>query len=126
VPTTSSRKSKFRPWDVVLVPFPYSDQPRTKVRPAVVVSSVKLSDATGMYYVAMITNAAHVPWAGDVPVSDVAAAGLPIPSVVRTAKIATIDEQALIRPLGSLPKQDRTRVSAACKNFLAFRPTEAP
>jgi mRNA interferase MazF len=120
VPTTSSRKSKFRPWDVVLVPFPYTDQPRTKLRPAVVVSSARLSDATGMYYVAMITNAAHVPWAGDVRVSDVVAAGLPIPSVVRTAKIATIDEQALIRPLGSLPKLDSSRVSAACRSFLAF------
>jgi len=108
------------------VPFPYADQPRAKVRPAVVVSSAKLSDATGMYYVAMITNAARVPWAGDVPVSDIATAGLPIPSVVRTAKIATIYEQALIRALGALPKQDRTRVSVACKNFLAFRSTEAP
>lgn len=29
--------------------------------------------------------------ADDVPVSDLAAAGLPVPSVIRTAKIATIE-----------------------------------
>jgi mRNA interferase MazF len=117
---TSSIKAKYRPWDVVLVPFPYAERPQRKVRPAVVVSSSRLADATRMYYVAMITNAAHAPWSGDVPVSDLAAAGLPVASVVRTAKIATIDEQALLRSLGSLPKHDRTSVSAACKNFFAF------
>lgn len=117
---TSSTKGRYHAWDVVLVPFPYAERPQRKVRPAVVVSSSRLADATRMYYVAMITNAAHAPWSGDVPVSDLAAAGLPIESVVRTAKIATIDEQSLLRSLGSLPKPDRARVSAACKNFLAF------
>jgi mRNA interferase MazF len=39
----------------------------------------------------MITSAENRGWAGDVPVSDLALAGLPAPSVIRTAKIATID-----------------------------------
>ena len=39
----------------------------------------------------MITAAENRPWTGDVAIPDFAAAGLPIPSVIRTAKIATID-----------------------------------
>ncbi len=122
---TSSRTSRFRTWDVVLVPFPYAEQARHRVRPAVVVSSPVLSKQTGMYYVAMITNAAHEAWPGDVRVSDLAAAGLPIASVVRPAKISTIDEQALIRRLGSLPRTDRMHVAKSLRDFLVQR-TEAP
>jgi len=122
---TSSRTNEYRTWDVVLVPFPYSEQARHRVRPAVVVSSPTFSRQTGMYYVAMITNAAHETWHGDVPVSDLKVAGLPIASVVRPAKISTIDEQALIRRLGSLPRKDRMQVARSLRDFLVHR-TEAP
>lgn len=39
----------------------------------------------------MITSAANRGWEGDVEIGDLAQAGLPAPSVVRSAKIATID-----------------------------------
>ena len=39
----------------------------------------------------MITSAANRGWIGDVPIPDTAGSGLPAPSVIRTAKIATID-----------------------------------
>jgi mRNA interferase MazF len=39
----------------------------------------------------MITSAENRGWSGDVPVGNLAEAGLPAPSVVRTAKIATIE-----------------------------------
>ena len=39
----------------------------------------------------MITSAENQPWHGDVPIFDLATAGLPAPSVIRTAKIATIE-----------------------------------
>jgi mRNA interferase MazF len=39
----------------------------------------------------MITSAQNRGWPGDVPVSHLAAAGLPVPSVIRTAKIGTIE-----------------------------------
>jgi len=118
---TSSARSRYRPWDIVLVPFPYTERAHAKVRPAVVISASTLATATSMHYVAMITNAAHRPWIGDVPVSDLREAGLPVESVVRPAKIATIDEQALIRVIGTLPKADRARVGASIHRFLATR-----
>jgi mRNA interferase MazF len=103
----------------VLVPLPYTEKTATKVRPAVVVSSEELAQKTRMYFVVMVTNAEHAPWAGDVPVSDRAAAGLPIPSIVRSAKLATLDEAAIIRSLGSLPVADRVKVAGEIRTFLA-------
>jgi mRNA interferase MazF len=39
----------------------------------------------------MITSAENRGWPGDVPVNNLELAGLPAPSVIRTAKIATIE-----------------------------------
>ena len=44
-----------------------------------------------LVWVLMITSAENRDWPGDIEIPDAAAAGLPIPSVIRTAKIATID-----------------------------------
>jgi mRNA interferase MazF len=44
-----------------------------------------------LLWVVMITSAQNRGWPGDVPVNNLAAAGLPAPSVIRTAKIATIE-----------------------------------
>jgi mRNA interferase MazF len=72
-----------------------------------------------MYYLAMITNAQHAAWEGDVPISNLQGAGLPVPSIVRPAKLATIDESAMIRAVGSLPTKDRTKVLESLRAFLA-------
>ena len=81
----------FRRGDVVKVPFPYTDRPTRQYRPALVVAGDDLEDAHGLLWVVMITSAENRRWRGDVAIADIASAGLPAPSVIRTAKIATID-----------------------------------
>lgn len=81
----------FRQGDVIKVPFPYTDRSTRQSRPALVVSAGGIEDAHGLLWVVMITSAANRGWLGDVPVSNLAVAGLPVPSVIRTAKIATIE-----------------------------------
>jgi len=81
----------FRQGDVIKVPFPYTDRSTRQSRPALVVSTGGMEDAHGLLWVVMITSAANRGWSGDVPVSNLATAGLPVPSVIRTAKIATIE-----------------------------------
>ncbi len=77
--------------DVVKVPFPYTDKPTRQRRPALVVSGTEFSESTGLLWVLMITSAENRGWAGDVRVANLNRAGLPVESVIRTAKIATID-----------------------------------
>lgn len=59
----------------------------------------------------MVTAAANPRWPDDVEIDDHDGAGLPIPSVVRTAKIATIEARAASK-LGSIPRQSAARVAA--------------
>jgi mRNA interferase MazF len=115
----TSSQSRFKPWDVVVVPFPYSDQPADKVRPAIVLSSPKHLQSTGVCYLSMITSAGNAPWLGDVPVSNLRGAGLPAPSVVRPAKIMTLNESRIVKRLGTLPKADQAKVMASVKLFFA-------
>jgi mRNA interferase MazF len=64
----------------------------------------------GLLWVLMITSAENRGWPGDVAVSNLAEAGLPAESVVRTAKIATIETKEA-EAIGSLPMADRVLVA---------------
>lgn len=81
----------FRQGDIVKVPFPYTDRAARQHRPALVISSSRGAAAHGLIWVLMITSAENRGWRGDVAISDPSGAGLPAPSVIRTAKIATIE-----------------------------------
>lgn len=100
---------RFERWTVVSVPFPYVERPIRQRRPALVVLT-GLGVAQDLLWVLMITAAANRGWPDDVTIDDHAAAGLPIPSIVRTAKIATI-VAADARPLGILPAQATARIA---------------
>ncbi|MFN0193780.1 MAG: type II toxin-antitoxin system PemK/MazF family toxin [Aestuariivirga sp.] len=99
-----------RPGDIVIVPFPYADQLAEKRRPALVVSAEPFNARHGLAWVAMITSAANPAWDGDVTIADQAAAGLPAPSIVRTAKIATIEPERVVRMAGRIAEEEMERV----------------
>ena len=105
-------------WDLVKVPFPYTNRPVQQRRPALVVAVPDTLGGPALLWVLMVTSAANRGWPGDVLVSELADAGLPAASVVRSAKIATIDAADAERT-GSLPLADRMQVVAALQNNLA-------
>jgi mRNA interferase MazF len=70
-------------------------------RPALVIG-VPPGGPVDMLWVLMITNTVHRGWLGDIEIESLADAGLPAASIVRTAKLATIDASAAER-LGRLP-----------------------
>jgi mRNA interferase MazF len=83
--------ANFKQGDVIKVPFPYTDRATRQSRPALVVSTGGIEKAHNLLWVVMITSAENRGWPGDVAISNPATAGLPAPSVIRTAKIATIE-----------------------------------
>lgn len=105
--------ANFKPGDIVKVPFPYTDRATRQHRPALVVSAGGLQDRHGLLWVMMITSAENRAWPGDVAIDDLAGTGLPVPSLIRTAKIATIDARDA-EPLGRIDvaRQDAVRRQA--------------
>lgn len=107
----------FELWDIVKVPFPYTDRPVRERRPALVVAAASLEERHGLLWVMMITSAQNRGWPGDVFISNGPRSGLPAPSVVRTAKIATIESKETER-IGSLPEADRLSVTEKASEIL--------
>jgi len=105
-------------WDLVKVPFPYTNRPVQQRRPALVVAVPDAPGAPELLWVLMVTSAANRGWPGDVAVSDLHVAGLPATFVVRSAKIATIEARDAER-IGQLPPKDRTEVVEALRASLA-------
>ncbi len=80
-----------QPGDVVWVKFPFVEQGILKSRPALVLSGTPLGPTGGLVWAAMITGAKKAAWPGDIKICDLPLAGLPIPSSIRMAKLATIE-----------------------------------
>lgn len=110
-------EARNEPFDIVVVPFPYMERLAEKRRPALVISSKKLKPH-GLVWIAMITSAANERWSCDVPIADIGRAGLPAPSVVRTAKIACIDPARIERRAGRLDRAGIRAVQLKLKAFL--------
>lgn len=108
----------FDAWDIVKVPFPYTDRPVRQRRPALVIAANGIQEHHGLLWVLMITSAENRGWPGDVEISDLDAAGLPAPSVIRTAKIATIEAKEAER-IGNLECEARLRVRQSLLTELA-------
>jgi mRNA interferase MazF len=114
---TAEKETRYDPFDIVVVPFPYADRLAEKRRPALVISNRKLA-VHGLVWVAMITSADNEAWSSDVPVSDLKRAGLPAPSVVRPAKIACIEPGRIDRRVGRLDKAAAKAVRRKLRGFL--------
>jgi mRNA interferase MazF len=108
----------FEAFDVVVVPFPFTDRTTTKRRPALVLSDAdKFNKQLGQSVLAMITSASNSDWSLDVNIQDLDTAGLPSASVVRM-KLFTLDDKLVVRKAGALAKQDRSTVSATLHQLL--------
>lgn len=89
--------------DIVLAGFPYAETKRVKYRPALVISEKTFHAVHGICWVAMITSAENEPWEGDVRVPTGAKSGLTKPSVIRPAKLATLDVD-VVDKIGSVSR----------------------
>jgi mRNA interferase MazF len=101
----------FNRFDVVVVPFPFTDRSSTKRRPALVLSDARcFNKQVGQSVLAMITSAQNSDWPLDVEIADLDMAGLTSASVVRM-KLFTLDDRLIIRQAGQLSDTDRSNVS---------------
>ena len=108
----------FERFDIVRVPFPFTDRQADKIRPALIVSDrAAFNRSAGHSVMAMITSATHAPWPLDVPIGDLGSAGLPAPSIVRF-KLFTLDHRLVRGKLGRLAEKDRAKMQKAMRLLL--------
>ncbi len=108
---------KLEVFDIVVVPFPFTDRASTKRRPAIVITSSTFNNAQRNSVLAMITSAEQSEWLGDCPIADLNAAGLTNDCVVRL-KLFTLDHRLIIRKSGALSSADQKQLKAKWKGLL--------
>jgi len=92
--------------DIVLVPFPFTDQTSSKKRPAVVVSSIAYNNARpDLILMAITGHQSTLTRIGEVAVSDWKKAGLLKPSTIKPI-VTTIEKGLVIRTLGRLESNE--------------------
>ena len=103
--------------DIVLVPFPFTDQSSTKKRPAVIVSSDPYNrqwpDIIIMAVTSQVRSAGYF---GDVSVEKWKQAGLLKPSVIKPI-FTTIEKGLVIGKLGRMGEKDLSSLQEAIKSI---------
>ena len=111
----------YKEFDIVRVPFPFSEQLVMKTRPALVVSSAKnFGKEIKQHVLAMITSATNSEFPLDTEIKDYRAAGLPKLCVVRF-KLYTSVESKIIEKVGSLSAADKARFIKNLNKMFPYR-----
>lgn len=104
--------------NVVLVPFPFTDQTASKQRPAVIVSNLAYNQAKPDIVVMAVTSQFRPsPALGEVWIEQWQAAGLLKSSAIKPV-FATIEQGLVIRPLGKLAAADHAALRNSIANIL--------
>lgn len=107
------------PFDVVLVPFPFSDLSTNKRRPCLILARLAPKRLPQHFIVCMVTSQLEgIAFPQDHLLDDFAAAGLPKPALVRIAKLVTVEEPLLLKRLGKLAAIDREKVRNNVRELL--------
>jgi len=93
--------------DIILVPFPFTDQSTSKKRPAVVISSDAYNnDRSDIILMAVTSQMWHLGKTGEAEVKNWQEAGLLKPSLIKPI-LTTIEKTLVLKKLGSLSMKDR-------------------
>ncbi len=104
--------------DIVLVPFPFTDQTTTKKRPAVVVNSDAYNrQRPDIIIMAVTSQMRSADYFGDVIVSDWKQAGLLKPSVIKPI-FTTVEKGLVLKKLGRIVGEDRSALQKELQTIL--------
>ena len=109
----------FKAFDVVAVPFPFTDRDATKRRPALVISNEKFNKQHNQIVLTMITTATDNVWPSDVSLINWQKAGLKVACHFRL-KIFTLDQSLILKAIGHLSSKDVKSVKAALTEYIDF------
>ena len=112
--------------DIVLVDFPYSDHPGSKVRPALVVQADVWNQHLDDTILALITSSrrrrmgATTQFVIDITTAEGQQTGLRLNSVVQCENLITYDRTLILRVLGRLTTSALQQIDACLKASLGI------
>ncbi|MCP9290987.1 MULTISPECIES: type II toxin-antitoxin system PemK/MazF family toxin [Gracilimonas] len=109
----------FRRWDIVLLPFPFTNLNATKKRPALVISPNEYNSGPDLVVMFVTSNLKARSKIGDYIIQEWEESGLPKPSMTRM-KFATIDKTLAIKKIAELTGNDQAALKLKLQKFLGI------
>jgi mRNA-degrading endonuclease toxin of MazEF toxin-antitoxin module len=106
----------YKKWDIILVPFPFTDLSPTKKRPGLIVSPNAYNEGADIVIAFITSKVDREKRLGDYLIKEWALSKLPKPSLLRM-KFATIEKSIIIKKIGKLSKYDISQFQAELVNF---------
>ena len=110
----------YNQFDIVVVPFPFTDLNTDKRRPALVLSTKNFNNQSRNCVLAMITSQNNPDRPLDTRIGSIQQAGLKAPSKIRM-KLFTLDSRLIVRKIGGLSKKDRLAVMKALYGLMNIK-----
>ncbi|MDD3436793.1 MAG: type II toxin-antitoxin system PemK/MazF family toxin [Candidatus Gastranaerophilales bacterium] len=96
-------------FDIILVPFPFTDKDKSKKRPAIVLNNPNYQMRTNHLILAMITSAKNSNWDSDFDIKEIDSTGLKTSCVIRY-KLFSLDERIILKKIGSISQNEQKQV----------------
>ena len=106
--------TNYKPGDIVLANFRFTDDTGAKNRPALVISSEKYQKSRGDVIVVAITSNTSRAFFGDVPTKGWEKAGLLYPSCI-SGVVRTVHQDLVVRKIGDISEEDFRHVKTSLK-----------
>jgi len=107
----------FKAFDVIAVPFPFTDRDASKRRPALVISNELFNKQHDQLVLAMITTTTNNVWPSDVSLANWQEAGLKVACHFRL-KLFTLDNRLVLKAIGHLSSRDIKSVQAVLAQYV--------
>ena len=106
----------YKKWDIVLVPFHFTDLSAVKKRPGLIISPNEYNGGQDVIIAFVTSKFATQHRLGDYKIIEWEKSNLPKPSMIRM-KFATIDKSIIIKTLGRLQEKDSNEFGQTLIHF---------
>src|SRR6056297_3813731 len=106
-------------WDIVLVPFPFTNLRSIKKRPALIISPNQYHSGPDVVIQFITSNIKSHGRTGDTIIQNWKESGLPKPSMIRM-KFATIERPIIIKKIGKITSVDRETIHNELQTFFGL------
>lgn len=113
--------TSYKPGDIVLVKFPFTNLETTKKRPALILHHTFHTSKIDIIGIAMITSQIEgYRLGGDVLIEQWKEANLLYPSLVRLSKMASIDSDLIDKKLGHIQPDDIASIKKSFQKLFGY------
>lgn len=109
---------QYNKWDIILVPFPFTDLSTYKRRPSLIISPEDFNKNDDLVIAFITSNITLEKRFGDYRVINWNESGLPKPSLIRM-KFSTISKSIIVKKIGVLSPKDASEFSAILNTFFS-------